>query len=125
MSLYSCDIHGRRVPGTLEGANCSLLRGRVRYFRKLRLCPEHLDQILRHESYGFTADDGDNAVLEQNMCSACGQEPLEAALLDLAIFRTWRHGTGRTDYLARLCQQHSTELELSLGLSLEDTTKTF
>lgn len=125
MSLYICDLHGRRVPGTLEGANCSLLRGPTRYFRKLRLCPEHMDEILRSEQFGFAVDGGDNEILDSKVCSACGQEPLERQLLDLAIFRTWRHGKGREDYLARLCRTHSAVLEASLRLVLEDAAQTF
>ena len=107
MSLYSCDVHGRRVSGALESAYPTVLRGGVRYFRKLRLCGDHMAALLGSESIGLTLVDDDSQIDVSPLCSACGQESHGLSSLDAVFVTAYRRSQERADYFAQLCRQCS------------------
>ena len=45
MSIYPCEVHKRRVPGSLESVRLTVLRGSDRHTRRMRLCAEHLNEL--------------------------------------------------------------------------------
>lgn len=118
MSLYPCDLHRRRVPGSLEAAYPTLLRGGARYSRKMRLCSEHLDSLLGSFGQGLVLVSGNDSELELSMCSACGQETREGSSRDPFFCTVYRRGSERADYFASLCERCGDTLIDTLSLSL-------
>ena len=104
MSIYACDVHGRRVPGSLETAYPSLLRGGVRYSRKLRLCIEHMDALLGSESPRLTAVSDDGEAIALRVCGTCGSELDSTQTADAVFVTVYRRKADRADYFAELCR---------------------
>ena len=103
MSIYRCDGHGSRIDGSLETAYPSLHRGAFSYSRKVRLCPECMDQLLGSESIGLTSIRREDEEFELLVCSACRQNALDESALDPCFVTVYRRNSDRADYFARLC----------------------
>lgn len=118
MSLYPCALHGTRVRGSLETAYPTLLRGGARYSRHLRLCPDHMDEVLGSERLGLAKVGDDDSDLSPVVCSACGQEGIERSALDPFFVTIYRRGEDQADYYATLCGACGDGAISYLGLGL-------
>lgn len=116
MSIYPCDAHGSRVPGSLETAYPSILDSGARVSRRLRLCAEHMDRFLSQYGSRWTDANATDEVPSREVCSSCGsEEALDSG--NAAIFCTvFRRGQERRDYFGPLCKPCSATIELALGL---------
>jgi hypothetical protein len=103
VSIYPCDLHGRRVPGPLASAYLTLLRGGTRDSRRMRLCPEHMDQVLGSESLGLAEVRDDGETIDFAVCGACGEDADSGATLASLFATVYRRGAERADYFSALC----------------------
>lgn len=103
MSLYACDVHGKRVPGSLESAYPTLLRGTARLTRRVRLCPDHMDSFLGAEHCRLVPIADIEQGVPLGVCGACGQEGFATSALDSLFVTVYRRGEERSDYFTTLC----------------------
>lgn len=120
MSRFPCDVHGRRVSGPLEAAYPSLVRGRVTYFRKMRVCSVDLDSILGSERYGLLEAGDDTEALVTNVCGSCGQRSTGPNSLDSLYLPVYRRGQERQDYYGEFCPSCGDRIIAEWKLSVED-----
>lgn len=118
MSIYPCDIHGQRVRGSLEAVYASLLRGQLRYSRRLRVCPNDLDELLSAHQREWLCLSDDDSIDLGPVCGACGQRFEEASDLQPLFITVYRRGQDREDYFARYCETCAADLANVLGLAL-------
>lgn len=120
MSLYPCDSCKRRVSGALEGARITVLSGQARHTRKLRLCAEHLREVLaaRGSEWETISDEGPTA--DQELCSS--PECLDAGRTAVAsLFAwVWRRGQLPEERYARYCDACAFTLIAAFDLKQED-----
>lgn len=71
MSIFPCDVCGRRVPGSLGSAYLSVMPGPAIYRRKLRMCAPHISEFLdtTGKSWQQVSDEGLESL--PVVCSAC------------------------------------------------------
>ena len=122
MSIFPCEDHGRRVPGALESLRLTVLDGEDRYSRRMRLCPEHLEErvAILAEAVPSLADGQyeDREVL----CPSC-QQPLDRAAASCAVFLYVNRRHAETDErYARFCLRCGSTLVHNWALQIQQLT---
>ena len=103
VSVYKCDVHGARIRGALEGLRVTILKGRVRYSRKLRVCPLDLDSLLDEEKgrWGLLSESVLDAPDELQF--SCGHLSPDGPIDSHLFAYVWRRGQPEAEYYADLC----------------------
>jgi len=116
VSIYPCDVCRKRASTRLASAYITVARGGDRRTRKLRVCPDCLDDI--HSTHGERwqlVDDAFDVPLEA-MCASCA-ETLEASAFRHSLFVTeYPRSDIRRDYYAELCSACADGLADALDL---------
>ena len=116
VSVYKCDVHGSRIRGALEGLRVTILKGRLRYSRKLRVCPVDLDSLLDQEEgrWGLLSESELDAPDELQF--SCGHlDP--GGPIDSHLFAyVWRRGQSKAEYYSDLCAECCARYVQRLGL---------
>jgi len=121
VSIYPCDFHGQRVPGSLSAAYVTAMDGTARYKRRLRLCSKDLSELfLTYGRHWNRVDDADET-MPVPLCSACGALPSNGETAWSVFASAFPKGAPREDYFAVLheacAEQYCTELGLKLDTS--------
>ena len=122
VSVYSCDVHHGRIRGALEGLRVTCLSGESRYSRRLRVCPNDLDEILRGllAEWSLATDDGAGLV-ENLLCSSCGKA-FGTPGRRFCVAYVWRRGQPQSEYCTDLCEACSIDLIDTWNLKEENIT---
>jgi hypothetical protein len=119
VSIYPCDFHGQRVPGSLSAAYVTAMDGAVRYQRRLRLCSKDLAELVGQygEHWAHISDDSDS--YPSTVCAACGAVPDERGNAWTVFATLFPKGQDRENYIAALHQACAEAYTDRLGLKLE------
>ena len=118
MSVYFCFFHRSRVKGRLDAAYPTVLRGGARFHSKLRLCSDHLGELLGSRPLSVCTDGDSDGVSAYDLCAACGQEAPAKETLDVLFFTYYRRGEDRRDLFGVLCRACGDLVIDQWGLSL-------
>lgn len=110
MSVFACDWHGQRVPGRLETAYPSLVRGGARFTHHLRLCPQHMDDLLAWPGLKAIEDFTDEQPYNNDACGTCGKVQPSSSLIDPLFLTVYRDRGDRQDFFLRACQRCGDDL---------------
>lgn len=103
VSVYPCDVHGRRISGRLDWARITTTRGSGRRTRPLRVCGECLDHIFEADGQRWVELALEDGSPLATVCASCREEVEEASERD-GLFVTAYRGGERSDYFAWLCR---------------------
>ena len=116
VSIYPCDVHGRRVPGRLGAAYVTLTRGTTKRSRRMRVCSPCLGDILQTYDDEWTPVGLEDTVPVAEMCGSC-KAPLTEIQDPWGCFvTTFSRGDERADYFGWYCERDAEGLATSLGL---------
>ena len=116
VSIYPCDVHGRRVPSRLGAAYVTLSRGTSKRSRRLRLCGQCLGDILSTYDDEWTPVGLEDDVPVAEMCATC-KTPLEELEDPWGCFvTTFARGDERQDYFGWYCSKDADGLAEALRL---------
>lgn len=117
VSIYPCDVHGRRIAGRLEGAYPSLVYRGSRRSRKLRVCASCLDSIFATYGGHWTKADIESDEAYDPVCGTC-EASLETVAEPHAFFLTvYRRGQEREDWFGQYCPGCAMGLADNLALT--------
>lgn len=117
VSIFPCDVHGRRIATRLGSAYVTVARGQDKRSRKLRLCSPCLADLL--ETYkGQWANLGDDdEVSLAEVCGACEKALSRQEDRYHCFVTTYERGDDRQDYFSYYCREHAQPIIDSLGLN--------
>lgn len=102
MSMFKCDVHGSRVEGRLDAMYLTLLRGGIRYSRKMRICTPDLHDVVNSELMNLVPIDNDWDGVTDPKCNSCGAQH-RLGQLDAVFCTAYERGEDRQDFYAQLC----------------------
>lgn len=116
VSIFPCDVHGRRAPARLGSAYLTVARGTDKWSRKLRVCAPCLADILKTHEDEWTDLGVDDEVQVAEVCPTC-----QAVLTDpserYGCFVTiYPRGDERQDFFAWYCPVDADSLARAYGL---------
>jgi len=115
MAYYPCDVGLHRYTGPQGSAYVGVLRQSERASRKLRLCPEHLEQLLARSLK--RADVDGQVPLPVLECWACGSD-VEYDTRWAVFVTAYPAGKGREDYFGEFCRECVTAVGLTYSVSI-------
>lgn len=120
MSDYACEVHGTTVPGRLDSVYLTLRDGPDAYRRKLRLCQQHVVELLEaHENEWLLV----NPVYGRQVSMACHKC---GGLVDFAVATcsfyadVYVRGQDKAAYGAIYCMPCAATLQHNLDLVLDE-----
>lgn len=93
MSLFPCEVHKRRVPGSLESYRITTLLGPDSYTRRVRVCAQHRTAAVDEATAQLVRVTDDFTGEINVLCSACGHSVDGAD--DLAAVFVWSYPKGQ------------------------------
>ena len=117
VSIFPCDVHGRRVLTRLGSAYITLARGSTKRSRKLRLCSPCLGDILKTYGEHWTEVDLDDEIPLAEVCASCQEAVPETKDREILFVTTYERGDDRRDFFAYYCPMDATSLAGALGLN--------
>lgn len=103
VSIFPCDVHGRRAATRLGSAYVTLARGTTKRSRKLRVCAPCLANL--HETYGSQWSEVglDDEVPLAEMCAACETSLVGSSEKWTLFATTYGRGDDRRDFFGFYC----------------------
>jgi hypothetical protein len=122
VSIYPCELHQRRVPGALEHIRFTIICDGHHYSRRLRLCPDHLSEVVERYAQHWTSDTDLGSAPKDPLCPSCEQLVGSGPGACLGITYIYR---ARADPDIRAAQLHDVcAVGLVTGLNLEEEIRT-
>jgi hypothetical protein len=122
VSFYPCEIHGTRYRTALRSIRITLLEDRVRYTRRLRVCPPCLGQLLAAHADDWQKVTEDSALAGPAMCLSPDHEGQKVKPSGSAFVYVWPGGDERDEYFSEYCAIHAELLISSFGLIPEPSS---
>lgn len=107
MALFPCVVGPHKYSGPQQSAYCAALNGSFAARSKLRLCPEHLEQLgLWLEGHLQLVAVGEKMMVESlnpDMgCFQCKAQPVKWQLFS----NVFKRGDPQMDYYGQACDEH-------------------
>lgn len=110
MSLYPCEDCQHRVPGALESARLTVLSGNAKYSRRMRLCAQHLSQVLATNCGGWEPIGDEGPLSDSSLCGASEHGVSRPDGPCSGFAWAYRRGEPPLELYASLCEAHALEL---------------
>lgn len=100
----------RRVPGALESARITVLSGNAKYSRRMRLCAQHLVQVLNSDLSQWETIGDEGPVSDEALCGAPGHDRPGPDGPCSGFAWAYRRGEPPLELYSPLCEAHALEL---------------
>jgi len=119
VSLYPCEDCKRRVPGALESARVTILSGSAKYSRRMRLCAQHVSNLVTNGLLGWEAVGDEGPLSDSTVCCASGHDESRPDGPCSGFAWVYRRGEPPLELYTPLCEAHALELISARGLREE------
>lgn len=110
VSIFPCDLHGRRSATRLGAAYLTVSRRTDKRSRKLRLCAQCLGDLLTQHAGLWTEVGLDDEAPLEEMCAACDKAATETDGLHCFFGTVFEPGRERRDFFAWYCDDDAQAL---------------
>lgn len=116
VSIFPCDVHGRRALARLGSAYVTLARGSAKRSRKLRVCTACLADFHKTHESDWSEVGLDDEVSLAEMCAACEKDLSDGQEKWTLFCTTYGKGDDRRDFFAFYCPVDADALAGTYGL---------